>query len=147
MPDSSIFKAEGGRERRQWERFLLDECSVSVNRRGFAALFEGGANIARKVLDLSEGGAQIVVARELRVGSRVRVTLHLDKFQDGLDAEGTVRWVRKPNGKREIRVGVEFTGLNEAERRKIQSMKSWFTSPHYMAKRKEAMKKNAVDFM
>ena len=147
MPDSNIFKAEGGRERRQWERFNLGECTISVHRKGFGALFEGGTNIARKVLDLSEGGAQIVVSRDIQIGSKVRVTLHLDKFQDGLDTEGTVRWVRKPNGKGEIRVGVEFTSLNDAARRKIQSMKGWFTSPQFIARRKEAMKKNPISFM
>jgi hypothetical protein len=123
-----------GPERRRHPRFAVDEVEVTVRRRGILGV-RVGENIARGVVDLSEGGSQILATVPLPAGTPVHYVLRLAKFQDEFVSDGVVRWSR-PDG-RSARVGIEFTGLDDAARRKLALFRSYFTSPQVLARLRE----------
>lgn len=144
---STHLRRDAAAERRRSARFALDDCQVRLTLKGLAGLLDN-ANLARRICDLSEGGAQVAVTRDLEPGTKVQLSVVLEKFQDGLVLVGLVRWKRFSGGDRpEARVGIEFKSPTDVDRRKIQSMQSWFTSAHYVARRREDMKKNPLKYL
>jgi c-di-GMP-binding flagellar brake protein YcgR len=99
--------------------------------------------LARELVDLSQGGAQVVTSGSLPPGTRVILVLHLDKFQDQVEAGALVRWARVDG--LAWRLGVEFTKVDPLAQRKLCAMCGWFTSPEYQV-RKHTERRSQVIF-
>lgn len=79
---------KGGADARSHRRFVPLDCSLSIKRDGMAGLF--GANYARTILDLSEGGLSAVVSRTMPLRRRLRVELVLGPYRERFVATAVV---------------------------------------------------------
>ena len=124
-------------ERRRYHRFEIDECQATLYREGLlSVLGVGKNNRARAALDLSEGGARFLTYERLPVGTKVKMVIEMERYKDHITASGEVRWCyQSAKNAADFYVGVEFTDLDPAEKRKIATMRDWFTSPQYRAVR------------
>jgi len=118
-------------EKRQSERFALQDYTVTLYRQGTLAPQGLKRNLGRTILDLSASGAQLEVNEPLETGSLVQLTLHLTSLSDTLDALAAVRWCRPDPtvAGSAYRSGLQFVNLGEAQRKKIEFMRKWFTKP------------------
>ncbi len=140
---SSARPAPEGSERRQFERFEMGEARTVVYREGLLTVIGvGKENKARVALDLSEGGLRILCDERIPVGTKVRVRIEIEKYQDAIEATGTIRWsFQSAKRKEDFFAGIMFVNLDSAQGRKIALMREWFTSPQYKAMRETDRKK------
>ena len=125
-------------QRRRHERFALEDAQVSLYKGGLFTRLGFKDNQARTAIDLSEGGARILIRERIPAGTKVRVTIQMEKYSDIIEAEGEIRWCHQSAKKAEdIYVGVQFLNLDPVQMRKISQMREWFTSPQYRAKKKQ----------
>lgn len=118
-------------EKRKAERFALKDYTVTLYRQGTLASQGLKRNLGRTILDISATGAQLEVSETLEPGSLVQFTLHLSALSDSLDALAAVRWCRPDPGiaGSSYRAGLQFLNLGDAQRKKIEFMRKWFTKP------------------
>jgi c-di-GMP-binding flagellar brake protein YcgR len=130
-------------ERRRHTRFGVDEAQATLYREGILSVFGVRKdNRARAALDLSEGGVRFLIHERLPIGAKVRMVIQMEKYQDQIEASGEVRWCYQSTKKAEdFYAGVQFSDLDEGQKRKIAMMKEWFTSPQYRAVRDQKRKK------
>ena len=140
--------APAGSERRKYERFDMSEAQTTVYREGVLTLIGvGKENKARVALDLSEGGLRILCEERIPAGTKVRVRIEIEKYNDAIEATGTVRWCFQSAKKKEdYFAGIMFVNLDAAQARKISLMREWFTSPQYKAMRETDRKKKDTGF-
>jgi len=126
-----------GSERRRHGRFEVDDASAQLYKEGLLSFIGvGKGNLARAAIDLSEGGAQFLVHERLSPGTKVKVKIGVDKFNDTIEASGVVRWCFQSAKKKEdFYVGVQFSDMEGVQSRKLAAMREWFTSPQYKAVR------------
>jgi c-di-GMP-binding flagellar brake protein YcgR len=124
-------------ERRRHNRFEIDECQAMLYREGIlTVLGVAKNNRARAALDLSEGGVRFLVHERLPVGTKVRMIIQMEKYKDQIEAAGEVRWCyQSAKIADDFYAGVQFSGLDPAQKRKIIQMREWFTSPQFRAVR------------
>ncbi len=121
--------------RRRHARFQVSSTQVLLFRNGLLTTLNLGSNKARKVVDLSAGGARILVTEKLTVKQRVRLKITLEKYQDEIDIDGEVKWCFPSTNKKDFYVGIKFTTDDSATARKMAALQEWFTSPQYQALR------------
>jgi hypothetical protein len=128
-------------ELRRHPRFRAEDASAQLFVKGFlTTLGIGRKNEAQTAINLSEGGALLLIHTRLKVGSPVQVRIKLEKYQDVIEADGTVRWCfQSAREQSDFYAGVEFRSLPPAQAALIGKMRSWFTSPEY--KQKSATRK------
>jgi hypothetical protein len=136
-----------GSERRRHGRFEVDQVSSHLYKDGILALIGvGRGNLARATIDVSEGGAQLLVHERLPAGTKVRVKIAIEKYKDTIEASGVIRWCYQSAKKKEdFFVGVQFDEMTNAQTHKVKLMRDWFTSPQFKAfkqSRPPAFKKN-----
>src|SRR6185503_11904081 len=103
------------------------------------------SNRARAALDLSEGGVRFLIHERLPIGTKVRMIIQMEKYQDQIEASGEVRWCYQSTKKAaDFYGGGQFSDLDDTQRRKIAMMREWFTSPQYRAVR-STKKKGSAD--
>ena len=127
------------RNLRRWPRFKVDDEAAIVlfpeKLRNFMGL--GRSNRARAAVNLSEGGVLVRTSVKLAEGTRVRLTINLTKFSDRFDCVGEVCWCyAAAHGEGEYYVGLRFLDLPASDIKKIEKMRSWFTSSEYKARTK-----------
>jgi hypothetical protein len=140
--------APSGSERRRHERFEMGDARTLVYRDGVLTLLGvGKENKARVALDLSEGGLRILCEERIPVGTKVRVRIEIEKYDDAIEALGTVRWCfQSAKRKEDFFAGIMFSNLDAAQSRKIGLMREWFTSPQYRAMRETDRRKKDSGF-
>ena len=116
-------------EKRKAERFALKDYVVTLYRQGSLASQGLKRNLGRTILDISSTGAQLEVTETMEPGSLMQFTLHLNMLSDSLDALAAVRWCRPDPGVAgsSYRAGLQFLNLGDAQRKKIEFMRKWFT--------------------
>ncbi len=141
--------APGPDRRRRHARFEIDESSITLYRGGLlASLGWGKNNLARGALDLSEGGARLLLDRRVRPGTKVRVRIAMERYKDAIEAVAVVRWCHEnPRKKGEFQAGVMFIKLDDAQRRKLALMRDWFTSPQYKALRETRQRQKGPEII
>ena len=134
-------------DRRRHGRFGVDECQATLYRDGLLTVFGVAKNNrARAALDLSEGGVRFLIHERLPIGTKVHMIIQMEKYQDQIEASGEVRWCYQSTKKSEdFYAGVQFSDLDDIQKRKIAMMREWFTSPQYRAVR-ETKRKKADDY-
>ena len=131
-----------GSERRRHSRFEIDDASVQLYKEGLLAFIGvGKGNLARAAIDLSEGGAQFLVHERLAPGTKVKIKIGVERFNDTVETSGIVRWCFQSAKKKEdFYIGVQFSGLEGAQSRKLAAMRDWFTSPQFKAVKQTRMR-------
>lgn len=130
-------------ERRRHGRFEVDDCQATLYKDGLLTVIGmGKSNRARSALDLSEGGVRFLTHERLPIGTKVRICIQMERYQDEIQAAGEVRWCyQSSRNSEDFYAGVNFVDLDAVERRKIAMMRDWFTSPQYRAVRDAKLKK------
>jgi len=133
-PSEAAEKA--ARNLRKHIRIEVDDATPLVYVKGFLNFVGlGKSNKALDVMNLSEGGVLLKTLEKVPKGSKVRVRLKLEKYQDEFRADGVVRWcVLNPYAPVEYFMGVEFVKVKDEQAKKLQKMRDLFTSPEYKAK-------------
>ena len=123
---------------RKHVRFQVDDATALMYVRGFmSSLGLGRSNIARGLMNLSEGGVMLRSQEKVSRGEKVHVHLKMDKYQDEFEGDGIVRWcVPSPRKADEYLIGVQFETLKEEQAKKLAKMRDWFTSPEFKARTK-----------
>jgi hypothetical protein len=121
--------------RRRHARFQVTSTQVMLFRNGLLTALNLGSNKARKVVDLSAGGARILVTEKISVQQKVRVKITLEKYQDQIEIDGEVKWCFPCTNKKDFFVGIKFSTDDAAATRKMTALQEWFTSPQYQALR------------
>ncbi len=121
--------------RRRHTRFQVASTQVVLHRDSFLSALSLGSNKARKVCDLSQGGARILVTEKLLEGQKVRLRITLEKYQDQIEINGQVMWCYPSTNRKDFFVGVKFSTDNPLTARKMSALQEWFTSPQYQALR------------
>jgi len=118
-------------EKRQAERFSLKDYNVTLYRQGTLGTQGLKRNLGRSIHDISLTGAQLEVSESLEQGALAQFTLHLNSLSDSLDALAAVRWCRPDPAVAgsSYRAGLQFLNLGDAQRKKIDFMRKWFTKP------------------
>lgn len=148
-PNSSpVPKPESGSERRRHSRFEVDEASTTLYREGFLNFIGlGRNNTARLALDLSSGGACVLTKERLKPGTRVRLRIQMEKYNDAVEADGEVRWCHQRPERPDYQAGVMFVDIDANQASKIAAMQDWFTSPQFKAVRATRARKRASDII
>ena len=121
--------------RRRHTRFQVASTQVLLHRDGFLSALSLGSNKARKVCDLSQGGARILVSEKIPLAQKVRLKITLEKYQDEIEIRGEVMWCYPSTNRKDFYVGIQFSSDNAAALRKMAALQQWFTSPQYQALR------------
>ncbi len=131
--------------RRQHPRFDLDDAQAALFEGGLlAAIGVGKHNLARALLDLSEGGVRMLLHRRIKTGSKVKIRLEIERHGDAIETQGVVRWCFESGTMPgTFYAGVMFTKLNASQKKKITLMRDWFTSPQFRALR--ALRRRKMD--
>lgn len=127
--------------RRRHPRFSVDGARVRLYREGFlAALGLARGSKGQAVLDLSEGGARVLLTEHLAPRTKVRLRIEIERYQDTIELAGEIRWC-VPRGKpSNFQAGIQFTETDPSVRRKIALMYEWFASPQYKALREKRLR-------
>lgn len=114
-----------GRELRKHLRFHMDDSSTSFSMKGVStSLGAGHVSRGRAAINLSEGGAMLLVCEAIPVGTEVVVRIEIEDHGEFLETAGVVRWCEQANrNEKDFHAGIEFVGLNEADLRKIGKMR------------------------
>lgn len=134
---------------RRWHRFKVDDAAAVVlypeKLLNFMGL--GRSNRAKAAVNLSEGGVLVRTTEKLKQGTRVKLTISIEKFSDRFECVGVVRWCYAAARSDTVYyAGVSFVDLPPADIKKIEKMRSWFTSPEHRAQTK-FRKKPGPDFI
>src|SRR5437867_426810 len=121
--------------RRRHSRFQVASTQIILHREGFLSALSLGTNKARKVCDLSQGGARILVTERLAVNQKVRLKITLEKYQDEIEIGGEVKWCYPSTNRKDFYVGIKFNADTPTVARKMSALQEWFTSPQYQALR------------
>jgi hypothetical protein len=136
MDDREVVQSNPGREQRKHLRMQIDDASTSFSIKGVStSLGAGHVSRGRAAINLSEGGAMLLVCEPLAVGTRVVVRIEVEDREEFVEATGEVRWC-EPEGRngKDFHAGIEFVALPPEDRRKIDRMRDWFSSPEYKSR-------------
>ena len=131
-----------GSERRRHPRFEVGDVTSHLARESLLGFIGVGRNnLARAAVNLCEGGAQFIAHQRIAPGTKIRVRIAVEKFNDVIEAPGVVRWCFQSAKKKEyFFIGVEFTQKDAGHDRKLAAMREWFTSPQYKAVRQSRLR-------
>ena len=133
---------------RRHPRFAAEDADALMYVKGFlSAVGLGRSRKGLEVTNLSEGGILIVMDKRFARGTRVSVRVKMEKYKDSFKSDGVVRWcIESLRGKQTYYVGVEFSKLDDATRKKIKRMRDWFLSPEYKAMNAARLRQNRPEF-
>lgn len=103
-----------GGEKRQNKRRLIESSKVTCQATGLFDLLGMSSNIATGLLDLSEGGCQVLTVKKLEPGTKVRLSFKFQNPGVEFNAVGEVRWCNRDTMSLTPRcaTGVEFGDLS-----------------------------------
>lgn len=96
--------------RRQHKRVVMSRAEVQCVRKGLGSAFGLAGNVAHCLVDVSEGGCQIVSREKLKEGQSVKLSLRFTGPSASVEAVGEVRWCERNTLSLEPRwpTGIEF---------------------------------------
>ncbi|HLY72749.1 MAG TPA: PilZ domain-containing protein [Planctomycetota bacterium] len=118
-------------------RFQIDDASTSFSIKGIStSVGSGRVSRGRAAINLSEGGAMLLVCESLPVGSPIIVRIEMDGQEEFIEAKAVVQWCEQDGrNDKDFHAGIQFEALSDADLRKIGRMREWFTSPEYRSRR------------
>jgi PilZ domain-containing protein len=130
---SGAYSKSTRQELRRYLRFRIEDASAELIIKGFFTSFGlGRVNKGRAAINLSEGGVMLLVRETIPVDTKVTVRIDMEKYEDVIEASGVVKWCEQSaRSDKDFYAGIEFTGLGDADLKKIAKMREWFTSPEF----------------
>lgn len=127
-PTSRALPTRGPEPQRNHKRFSPADVTLTALPRGFFRSIGLGSNTARRLKDLSRGGAQISCATRLKAGQRIDLHLDFKKNNLTLEIEAVVRWCKRDVTSLEPRylAGVSFEDLPEGTARQLRTIEGLF---------------------
>lgn len=116
-------------EKRRYRRFQISDYRFQLFRYDFFNTLGLRRNIAKQIVDISEGGIKLIADKLVDSGAKVIFNLHLPKFAESLEAKGIVKWARSLYEQGSYELGIEFTSISEQDKSKIRHMQRYFVSP------------------
>ena len=118
-------------EKRKATRFAVEDYVVTLYRQGSLAAQGLKRNMGRRILDLSQSGAQMEVSESMDAGALVQFTLHFNTFSNSLDALAAIRWCRPDPSVAgsSYRAGLQFLNVGDPQRKMIEFMRKVFSKP------------------
>ncbi len=98
---------------RQHNRYLVDDCVVEVKSGGLTSLLSKGEFLP--VVDLSEGGMQVIMFEQPKLGRKYHFTLTAGKKYDFVAGDSDIRWWLQIEDENAFRVGIQFTKLSDED--------------------------------
>ena len=126
-----------GAELRTSDRFQVDDIAIPVvyEQGVLASLGIGRINQARSAINLSEGGVLVRTHDHMKSGTKVKVRLEIETFNDVIEAEGVVRWCfQSAKEETNFYAGIRFTNVPPPVASKIAKLRGYYTSPEYRSK-------------
>src|SRR5262245_45811142 len=125
---SGSFSKPSRQELRRFLRFRIEDASAELFIKGFFTSFGlGRVNKGRAAINLSEGGVMLLVSETIPLETKVTVRIDMEKYQDFIEATGIVRWCEQSaRNDKDFYAGIQFTGLSDADLKKIAKMREWF---------------------
>jgi c-di-GMP-binding flagellar brake protein YcgR len=116
-------------EKRKAIRFSVQDYVITVFRQGTLAAQGLKRNLGRRVLDISQSGAQLELSETLEPGTLILLSLHFNSLSDSFEALAAVRWTRPDAGVAggSYRAGLQFLNLGDSQRKMIEFMRKWFS--------------------
>lgn len=148
MPGTPASKGEkpGQRDLRTHPRFRVDDATAVVYPEKFLNKFGlSKGNRAKAAVNLSEGGALVVLAGPLEEETRVRIRVEVGKFKDVFECAGEVRWCRAGSEAGKYFAGVRFLDLLPGDKAKIANLRKMLTSKDYKARHTSIRQKPALE--
>jgi hypothetical protein len=123
-------KLSTSREQRRHVRFRIDDASTSFSIKGVStSLGSGRVARGRAAINLSEGGAMLLVCEPMTADTPVTVRIEIEGLPDFIEAAGVVRWCEQDGrNSKDFHAGIEFVGLEESDLRKISKIRERFLS-------------------
>lgn len=133
--------------RRRQTRFGIEDAGATLETGGFLSKIGLGRSGKQcRTLDLSSGGACLLVQERHAPGTKFRVRIRMEKYDDEIDTQVEVRWCHQnPRRPGVFTLGVKFLSVDEVLARKISLMQQWFTSPQYKAMQAGRARKKGDD--
>ena len=135
-PSSGNYPKPNRQEFRKYLRFRIEDASAEVYIKGlFTSFGLGKVNKGRAAINLSEGGAMLMVRETIPIDTKVTVRIEMEKYEDFIETPGVVKWCEQSaRSDKDFYAGIQFTGLGDADLKKIAKMREWFTSPEYKSR-------------
>jgi c-di-GMP-binding flagellar brake protein YcgR len=109
---------------RRFKRFTPRVAHVSLEPRGLARLLGIRRDVALRLKDLSQGGAQVACSKRLKAGLRVDFRVEAPAARDAIVAEAQVRWCRRDTRSLEPRwdAGLVFKWMSPADEERLRAL-------------------------
>ena len=123
-------------ELRRHARFVPERATAQLYPKKFLTTIGIGRDKeARQIVNLSESGALIILGSKLPSGTKVKVRIEMEQYNDVIETEGEIRWCyQSARNKEEFYAGIQFHNLPRLAATRIAKMREWFTSPEYKLK-------------
>jgi hypothetical protein len=135
-------------EQREHPRFKPEDAVAIVAKGGLLSSL-GLGKVRVPVVNLSQGGVLLLVAKSIPVETRLRVRIEIPKPADIVESQASVRWcAQSAKNNAQFYVGLRFEKPDPQMQRKIAQMRDWFRSAEFktQAARKEASSTNLRPF-
>jgi hypothetical protein len=134
-PQEAMSLASSGQDFRKHVRFKIDDAATSFSIKGVStSVGSGHVTRSRAAINLSEGGAMLLLCECVPIGTPVVIRIEIDGMGEHIEVEGSVRWCEQGDrNPKDFHTGVQFDTLGDPEMRKIAKMRDWVTSAEYRA--------------
>jgi hypothetical protein len=124
-------------EQRKHVRFQIDEAPTSFSIKGVSiSLGLGKVHRGRAAINLSEGGAMLLLCEPLPPGTKIVVRIEMEDMPQFIETSGVVRWCEKEGrNEKDFHAGIEFEPLDKAQLRMIEKMRDLLSSPELQKRR------------
>jgi len=138
-----------GAELRTDTRFQVGDIAIPVvyEQGLLSSLGIGRVNQARSAVNLSEGGVLVRTHDQMKSGTKVKVRLEIEKFDDVIEAEGVVRWCfQSAKEQSNFYAGIRFTSMPPTLAAKIAKLRGYYTSAEYRSKTVVKRRRETIGF-
>jgi hypothetical protein len=124
-------------EQRKHVRFQIDEAPTSFSIKGISiSLGLGKVHRGRAAINLSEGGAMLLLCEPLPPGANIVIRIEMEDMPHFIETAGVVRWCEKEGrNDKDFHAGIEFEPLDKTQVRMIDKMRDLLSSPEAQSRR------------
>lgn len=125
-----------GQDLRKHLRFKIEDAATSFSIKGVTtSVGSGRVTRSRAAINLSEGGAMLLLCECVQIGTPLVVRIEIDGFEEFIEVEAVVRWCEQGNrNAKDFHTGIQFVNLSDSDLRRIGKMRDWFASEEYRSK-------------
>ena len=123
------------RELRVYPRFRVNDSPAVVYPEKFLnKLGLSRSNRAEGAVNLSEGGVLVSLKQAIEEGTRVRLKVEVESFNDVIECAGEIRWCKAAAKNGKFYAGIQFLDLSPEAVKRIAHLRRVLSSPEYKSK-------------